>query len=175
MSEDVPRDLFIALASRWLKADGKLAFGAPASRLAQVLRLEPPALREKLRELQERVRGLGLEIRSYSEDGEEWYCLCSIAGGPVDIDLISQGVLAVIIRLALDRRTHTIPAGLLKDALVRREYLSEGELQRIIRELDRAGYIRRRKGKITLGFRTKVEFTEQSLQQIREEVSSTIL
>jgi len=174
MSDEVIQELFVALTSRWVRPDGRLAIGVPTSRLAQTLRLEPPALRAKLQEVQDKVAELGLEVRSYTEDGEEWQCICAATGGPVDLDLLAQGVLGVIIRLALERRTRSVPLKLLKDALIRRDYITESELQRIIRDLDRHGYIRRKKGSLSFGFRTQLEFTEEALQQIKEEVASTI-
>lgn len=172
---DLYAQLFTICTARASDLSGRLQIGATAARLEQALGVDNQQLLHVLNSLADQVRPLGLEMIEYSHDGEAWYCIRSRHGGPTEISEICQGVLGVILALAGGSRERRVPTSRLRSRLVEREYLKEFELDKALRTLDQAGYIRRGRGQIYLGPRTQVELTRERMDEIAHQAKQLIL
>ena len=173
--------LFIALTARWRKENGNIAFGVSKRQLRTKTGLTLLELEELIEDYGKRVRKLGLELISYVEDNEDWYCLRSIYVVPNELTLDEQAVLGTIIFLiekSTDRRRREedpINSTELFDRLVKRGYYSEYTLTKILRTLDIAGYINRGGSKIRYGPRLKIELGPERRKEIADRTEGMLL
>ncbi|MHA1212561.1 MAG: hypothetical protein ACTSSH_08875, partial [Candidatus Heimdallarchaeota archaeon] len=87
---EVDPQLFIAMSSRWRRQNGSLAFGVSKRQLRNKTGLALLELETKLEDFGKKVKRLGLELISYINDNEEWYCLRSIYVVPNELTLDEQ-------------------------------------------------------------------------------------
>ncbi len=168
--------LVAILTARSRDENGRLAIGAPRRKLLEALRVGEEELDALLQNLAQRGSELGLDLREYRKAGDTWHCLTATYGGPLELDDISQGVLALLIHLVRKSGRRKIATQEeVREILVGREYLSEYQLQTILRRLDYLGYIRRGRGTIALDCRTTLEFDEAAQKEIAEQARALIL
>jgi len=168
--------LMAILTARWRDESGRLAVGAPRKRLLEVLRIDEAQLDALLQSLADRAVALGLELRDYRRAGDTWCCLTAIHGGPVELSEVDQGVLGLIIHLVLKSgRRRYASMEQVRETLVGREYLTENQLQAVLRRLEYHGYIRRSRGTLSLDCRTTLEFDEAAQKEIAEQAKVLIL
>lgn len=178
---EIDPQLFIALISRRRRENGSMAFGVSKRQLRTKTGLTLLELEEFLEDFGSKVKPLGLELVSYVEGSEVWYCLRSIYVVPNELSLDEQAVLGTIIYLIekkTDRRRREespIKSTDVYDRLVKRGYYSEYTLTKILRSLDSAGYIDRGGSNIRYGARTKIELTSERRQQIAERTEGMLL
>ena len=109
------------------------------------------------------MRRIGLELVSYLDSNESWFCLRSIYVVPNELSLDEQAILGTIIFLIEKGADHRrreekpITSTMVIDRLVKRGYYSEYSLTKALRKLEQAGYIKRGGNKIRYGSRTKIE------------------
>jgi hypothetical protein len=178
---EIDPQLFLALTSRWRRENGSLAFGVSKRQLRNKTGVTLLELETLLEDFGRNVKRLGLELISYVEDNEVWYCLRSIHVVPNELSLDEQAVLGTIIYLIEkttdNRRREELPitSTLLFDRLVKRGYYSEYSLTRILRTLDSTGYIRRGGNKIRYGARTKIEIAPERRKEIADRTEGMLL
>ena len=174
--ESLLPQLMAILTARWRQEGGRLAVGAPRRRLLEALRIGEGELDALLQELADRAAALGLELRDYRRAGDTWCCLTALQGGPIELTDIEQGVLGLIIHLALQSgRKRSAATEVVREILVGREYLTEHQLQTVLRRLESHGYIRRSRGLVTLDCRTTLEFDEAAQKEIAEQARLLVL
>ena len=168
--------LVAILTARWRDETGRLGIGAPRRKLLEALRVDEARLDALLQELAQKAGELGMDLREYRRAGETWHCLTATYGGPLELDDISQGVLGLLIHLVRrSGRRKSATQEEVREILVGREYLSEYQLQAILRRLDYLGYIRRSRGTIALDTRTTLEFDDAAQKEIAEQAKALIL
>ncbi len=173
--------LFVALSSRWRKENGSLAFGIEKRQLRNKTGLTLMELETLLEEFGKKVKRIGLELISYVDNNQEWYCLRSIFVVPNELSLDEQAVLGTIIFLIekkTDRRRRDetpITSTELIERLVKRGYYSEYTLTKILRILDNSGYVRRGGNKIRYGSRTKIEISSERRKEIADRTEGMLL
>ncbi|MBK5115049.1 MAG: hypothetical protein KGD59_13490 [Candidatus Heimdallarchaeota archaeon] len=178
---EIDPQLFLALTSRWRRENGSLAFGVSKRQLRNKTGVTLLELETLLEDFGRNVKRLGLELISYVEDNEVWYCLRSIHVVPNELSLDEQAVLGTIIYLIEkttdNRRREELPitSTILFDRLVKRGYYSEYSLTRILRTLDSTGYIRRGGNKIRYGARTKIEIAPERRKEIADRTEGMLL
>lgn len=174
--EDLLPQLMAVLTARWRDENGRLGVGAPRRRLLEALRMDEVQLEALLQRLAERAAVLGLELRDYKRTGDTWCCLTAIHGGPTELTEVEQGVLGLIIHLVhKSGRRRYAPADAIREILVGREYLSEHQLQNVLRRLEYHGYVRRSRGTVALDCRTTLEFDEHARKEIADQAKLLIL
>jgi hypothetical protein len=174
--EDLLPQLVAILTARSRDEQGRLAVGAPRRRLREALRIDEAGLDALLQSLAERGDGLGLELRDYRKAGDTWCCLTAIHGGPTELTDVEQGVLGLLVHLVLQNRRKRFAAmEEVREILVGREYLTEYQLQTVLRRLEYHGYVRRSRGTIHLDCRTALEFDEAAQKEIAEQARRLIL
>jgi len=176
VDETLLPQLVAVLTARWRDEGGRLCVGAPKRRLLESLRVEPESLEFLLHKLADQAAALGLELRDYRKAGDTWCCLTAVHGGPNELAERDQGVLGLVIHLVRKsgRRRHA-SMDEVREILVGREYLTEHQLQTILRRLDYHGYIRRSRGTVRLDCRTTLEFDEAAQKEIAEQAKALIL
>ncbi|MFW9923277.1 MAG: hypothetical protein ACFFDW_08345 [Candidatus Thorarchaeota archaeon] len=178
---DIDPQIFLALSSRWRKENGNLAFGISKRQLRNKTGLSLLDLEELMEDYGRKFKQIGLELVSYIEENEVWYCLRSIYVVPNELSLDEQAVLGTIIFMIekkTDHRrreeTHLLSTELF-ERLVKRGYYSEYTLTRILRTLDTAGYISRGGSKIRYGSRTKIEINPERRKEIADRTEGMLL
>jgi len=174
--ESLLPQLVAILTARWRQENGRLAVGAPKRRLMAALRVDEAHLNALLQSLAERAIGIGLELRDFRRAGDTWCCLTAVQGGPIELTDVDQGVLGLIIHLVRKsgrRRCASIEE--IREILVGREYLTEHQLQSVLRRLDYYGYVRRGRGIVHLDCRTTLEFDRNAQKEIAEQARTLIL
>ena len=173
--------LFLSLTSRWRKDDGSLAFGVSKRQLRSKTGLSLLDLETLLEDFGKKVKKVGLELISYIEDNETWYCLRSIYVVPNELTLDEQAVLGTIIFMIERKTDHRrreetpITSTELFERLVKRGYYSEYTLTKILRRLDITGYIKRGGNKIRYGPRTKIEISNERRKEIADRTEGMLL
>ncbi len=173
--------LFVALSSRWRKENGSLAFGIEKRQLRNKTGLTLMELETLLEDFGKKVKRIGLELISYVENNQEWYCLRSIFVVPNELSLDEQAVLGTIIFLIEKKTDHRrreetpITSTELIARLVKRGYYSEYTLTKILRRLDNSGYVRRGGNKIRYGARTKIEISSDRRKEIADRTEGMLL
>jgi hypothetical protein len=174
--ESLLPQLMAVLTSRWRQENGRLGVGAPRKRLLEALRVGEPQLEALLQQLADRVAAIGLELRDYRRAGDTWCCLTALQGGPIELTEVEQGVLGLIIHLVRKSgRKRCAATETIREILVGREYLTEHQLQSILRRLEYHGYVRRSRGTVTLDCRTTLEFDDTAQKEIAEQAKLLIL
>ncbi len=173
--------LFVALSSRWRRENGALAFGIEKRQLRNKTGLSLMELETLLEDFGKKVKRIGLELISYVENNQEWYCLRSIFVVPNELSLDEQAVLGTIIFLIEKKTDHRrreetpITSTELIERLVKRGYYSEYTLTKILRRLDNSGYVRRGGNKIRYGARTKIEISSERRKEIADRTEGMLL
>jgi hypothetical protein len=174
--ESLLPQLMAILTARWREEGGRLSVGAPRKRLLEALRVDEPQLDALLDALAKRAEALGLELRDYRRAGDTWCCLTAVHGGPVELTDVDQGVLGLVIHLVLKSgRRRCAETEAIHEILVGREYLTDNQLQSVLRRLEYHGYIHRGRGTVTLDCRTTLEFDENAQKEIAEQAKLLIL
>jgi len=174
--ESLLPQLMAVLTARWRQENGRLAVGAPRKRLLEALRVDEAQLDALLQGLADRLAPLGLELRDYRRAGDTWCCLTALQGGPIELADPEQGVLGLVIHLVRESgRRRCAATDAVREILVGREYLTEHQLQAILRRLEYHGYIRRSRGSVTLDCRTTLEFDDAAQKEIAEQAKLLIL
>ncbi|HUU77080.1 MAG TPA: hypothetical protein VMX55_01955 [candidate division Zixibacteria bacterium] len=178
---EIDPQLFLALSARWRKENGSLAFGVSKRQLRAKTGLTLLELEALLEDYGKKVKHLGLELISYVEDNEVWYCLRSLYVIPNELTLDEQAVLGTIIFLIekkTDRRrgdAAPVSSTELFERLVKRGYYSEYTLTKILRILDVSGYISRGGNKIRYGPRVKIEINSERRKEIADRTEGMLL
>lgn len=178
---EIDSQLFVALSSRWRKENGSLAFGVEKRQLRNKTGLTLMELETLLEDFGKKVKRIGLELISYVEDNQEWYCLRSIYVVPNELSLDEQAVLGTIIFLIEKKTDHRrrdetpITSTELIERLVKRGYYSEYTLTKILRTLDNSGYVQRGGNKIRYGARTKIEISSERRKEIADRTEGMLL
>lgn len=168
--------LVAILTARWREDNGRLAVGTPKRRIREALRIEVEGLEFLLHKLADQAEPLGLELRDYRRGGDTWLCLTAVHGGPSELRDREQGVLGLLIHLVRKSgRRRCAAMDEVREILVGREYLTEHQLQTILRQLDYLGYIRRSRGTVHLDCRTTLEFDDAAQKEIAEQAKTLIL
>ncbi|MFW6161348.1 MAG: hypothetical protein ACODAJ_01185 [Planctomycetota bacterium] len=174
--ETILPQLVAILTARWRQDNGRLAVGAPKRRIREALRVEGEELEFLLHKLADQAEAIGLELRDYRRSGDTWLCLTAVHGGPSELRDREQGVLGLLVHLVRKsgrRRSATMDE--IREILVGREYLTEHQLQTVLRQLDYMGYIRRSRGTVHLDCRTALEFDDAAQKEIAEQAKTLIL
>lgn len=178
---EIDSQIFLALSSRWRKENGSLAFGISKRQLRSKTGLSLLDLEELMEDYGRKFKRLGLELVSYVEDNEVWYCLRSIYVVPNELSLDEQAVLGTIIFMIEKMTDHRrrdesqLLSTELFERLVKRGYYSEYTLTRILRSLDMSGYISRGGNKIRYGARTKIEISPERRKEIADRTEGMLL
>lgn len=178
---EIDPQIFLALSSRWRKENGSLAFGVSKRQLRNKTGLSLLDLEELMEDYGRKFKRIGLELVSYVEDNEVWYCLRSIYVVPNELSLDEQAVLGTIIFMIEKKTDHRrrdesqLLSTELFERLVKRGYYSEYTLTKILRSLDMSGYISRGGNKIRYGARTKIEISPERRKEIADRTEGMLL
>ena len=168
--------LVAILTARWREEGGRLAVGASKRRLREALRIDDEGLEFLLHKLAEQCAPMGLELRDYRRAGDTWCCLTAAHGGPTELLEREQGVLGLLIHLVRKSgRSRFAAMEDIREILVGREYLTEHQLQTVLRRLEYHGYIRRTRGTVHLDCRTTLELDDAAQKEIAEQAKALIL
>jgi len=174
--ESLLPQLTAVLTARWRDETGRLAIGAPRKRLLEALRVDEAQVDALLQELANRAISLGLELRDYRRAGDSWCCLTAVHGGPTELTDVDSGVLGLLIHLVLKSgRRRCASMDEIREILVGREYLTENQLQAILRRLEYLGYLRRSRGTVALDCRATLELDDAAQKEIAEQAKALIL
>ena len=174
--ESLLPQLVAVLTARWREEGGRLAVGASKRRIREAHRIDDAAPELQLHKHADRAAGMGLDLRDYRRAGDTWVCLTALHGGPTELRDREQGVLGLLIHLVHGsgrRRCATMEE--VREILVGREYLTEHQLQTVLRRLDYLGYVRRSRGTVHLDCRTALELDDAAQKEIAEQAKALIL
>lgn len=177
--EQLFAQLFTCLTTRWCQRDGSLAIGAPESRLLDALNTSHDTLERILEQLQTQLTKLGIELVRYYLHDETWYCLRSIFTAPNELTIEEQAVLATIVALIEnERKEHhreIVKFKILRDKLVKGDYMRPHKLRQILSTLKNLGFIQRSAKGITYGPRTLIELRPETREELHTEVLDILL
>lgn len=179
---DLEPQILLALSSQWRRPDGSLVFGQPKRKLRQKMGISMIDLENLLKDFRKEIKPLGLELFSYSEDGEIWYCIRSKYVVPNELDMEQQAVLGTIIYFVekesekdIPNENHSINPNLLQKKLVDGGYYSDYKLSKILQTLESLSYIQRERKSISYGIRTKIEFKPEKRKEIAEQTGLLLM
>lgn len=178
----VPTDqLFMGLCTRWRRDDGSLAFGISERDILSKGQMTVAEWRERQVDLRGHAEPLGLELVSYQHNGETWWCVRSLFAVPPELDEKEMAVLAVFFyRTAADQDTvpsHALstPIDSMKALLVEGDYMSSYAFDRVLRQLQEKGYIRRSRRDIHAETRLLLEVPEENRKYLADQVARMIV
>lgn len=177
--EDLDAQLFAILTTRWLGGNSSLNVGVPQSKLLEALGCDDDGLDKILEAFTEKIRKFGLELVEYYSDNDKWYCIKTVYACPNELSTTEQAVLGVIISLIeankMENEKEETNVEALRNKLVRKKYLSEYRLTKVIKYLEKTGFVRRSTSRIKYGPRTKIELDNDRRLEIAEKAKSLII
>lgn len=169
--EEALQELFIAITARWQREDGTLGIGVSRSQLTTAGEISSDVLDNLLDTLRKKLAELGVELLEYMYDGDIWYAVRSSYVCPSELRSEEEAMLALFISEL--ESSSKAPSEILvkncKQKLIGGKYFSEHQFDKIVRNLETLGYIKRKRSSILYGPRTLLEFSEESRKHIAEE------
>ena len=170
--------LFAVLSARHREDNNRLVIGVKEEELRNALQVSKRELENLINDFQEKIIPFGLEVVKYSINRVRYYyAIRTIYGVPSELSDEEYATLGVIISLIEDSNLAKlfVSRKKLDVKLVAGGYLTKYQLERILRNLEDAGYIINDRGKIRYGPRTKIEFDEDRRKAIAEEVRNWLV
>ncbi|MGQ4915516.1 MAG: hypothetical protein ACP6IU_12340 [Candidatus Asgardarchaeia archaeon] len=172
---DEVAQLIAALSARWIGENGKIRYGVPEKKLLSIFKNNKKRLNALLSELERNIEPLGLMLVKYYMGNEKWYCLRTVYGVPTELTNDEYAVLGVIISIMERKKNKTaFRKKELYLKLVTGGYMSQYQLDTILKRLELLGYINIEKGNISYGPRLQIEFDDERRKKIAEKASELI-
>lgn len=175
--EETLQELFLALSTRWRQKDDNLAIGMSQGKLLQALEIDKHDLEKLLQELKAKITFLGLELVEYLYKNELWYSIRANYCCPSEIKKEEEATLAIIIG-SLEKMKNPSSAEVstqqIKKKIVSGKYLSEYQFDRVIKNLEYLGYIKKGRKGVSYSPRTLIEFSEEARKHIAQESQKLI-
>ena len=174
---EVYAQLFAALSARHRDENNRLIIGVAEEDLREALQVSKRELEHIIKQFQEQIISLGLEVVRYNVNKIHYYAIRTIYGVPSEISDEEYATLGVIISLMEEGELSRsfISKKKLDTKLVAGGYISKYQLERVLKTLEEAGYIINERGRIKYGPRTKIEFDEDRRKAIAEETSKWLI
>ncbi|MCG3219104.1 MAG: hypothetical protein KAR35_08870 [Candidatus Heimdallarchaeota archaeon] len=177
ITEENKASIINALLSSWFPefTYPRKVYGVQLSKLKILYNLNEEAEEQFFQELGLLVDPLGFHVKMYEYNDETWVCLRSLLGGPTGLTEEEEGVLGVIMYMALKDPAQSTRYSDLEELLTSKKYIKKAHLRYAVQALERNGYISRARGRIALYYKTEIEFDQESIEEIMVEVEKLLV
>lgn len=174
-AEEELQQMFIALTARWRKENGQLAIGTQKSKLLKAGGWNEEETERSFARLRSALEPIGLEVVEYICDGELWCAVRSSYVCPSELKTEEEALLAAIISFVEASKAKSAPIESLEKKLVGSKYFSRHQMDRLLKNLEDMGYVRKKNREVVYSPRTLLEFSEESRKHIAEEARRFVI